>query len=39
MADWPERAVHFDKMVTACGVEASGFAPQHVGRDMAVGRM
>lgn len=31
--------MHFDKMVTACGVEASGSARQHVGTDMAVDRM
>jgi hypothetical protein len=39
MMDCPERAVHFDKMVTACGVEASEFAPKRVAMDMAVGRM
>lgn len=31
-------AVHFGKMVMACGVEASGFARQHAEMDMAVGR-
>lgn len=38
MADSPEQAVHFDKMVTACGVVASGSALQRVGMDMAFGR-